>query len=133
MAKGQSVIETMVSIGVILIFILLLYNFLVYPRLNQTNSAQVYYSAKTVCADLASAINVVAYNGNGFSQKVSIPASLYGRGYSIAVYPALVQISWDKGIVYCQFRAKNVSSGNLSSLNLTDHVLTNLNGVVQIA
>jgi hypothetical protein len=134
--KGQSAVETIISFGVVLLIVITLYTFLLYPRINETNYSQSYYSAKNVCSDLASTINTVVYNGNGFNQKFSPPSALYGRSYNITVYPQLVGVSWDKGTVFCQFRARNISfRGSYPPflLNLTDHILNNSDGVVRIA
>ena len=125
----------MVAIGVILVFVLILYNFVLYPRIQQSNYAQTYYLAKSTCSDLSNAINTVAYSGNGFSEKVVLPQRLYGVPYTVTVREALVQLAWDKGNVYCQYRAKNISNqSNKSNFTLPpkEYMLTNSNGVVKI-
>jgi hypothetical protein len=135
MRKAQSTLETMMAIGVILAFVLLLYNFVLYPRIQESNYAQTYYLARSTCTDLSNAINTVAYNGNGFSERVLLPQRLYGTPYTVTVRETLVQLAWDKGNVYCQYRAKNVSyNSNLPpfALTLTSHVLNNSQGVVKI-
>ncbi len=123
------------AIGVIMAFVLTLYNFVLYPRIQESNYAQTYYLARSTCTDLSSAINTVAYNGNGFSEKVLLPQKLYGVQYNITVREALVQLNWSQGSVYCQYRAKNVTyNGNLPPFNLpmTSHLLNNSYGVVKI-
>lgn len=123
------------AIGVIMAFVLTLYNFVLYPRIQESNYAQTYYLARSTCTDLSSAINTVAYNGNGFSEKVLLPPKLYGVQYNITVREALVQLNWSQGSVYCQYRAKNVTyNGNLPPFNLpmTSHLLNNSYGVVKI-
>jgi len=125
----------MMAIGVILAFVLLLYNFVLYPRMQESNYAQTYYLARSTCTDLSDAINTVAYNGNGFSEKVLLPQRLYGVQYNITVRETLVQLNWTNGNVYCQYRAKNVSyNSNLPPfvLTLTSHLLNNSQGVVKI-
>jgi len=135
MRKAQTTLETMMAIGVILVFVLLLYNFVLYPRIQQSNYAQTYYLARSTCTDLSNAINTAAYSGNGFSERVLLPQRLYGTQYNITIREALVQLNWTNGNVYCQYRAKNVSyNGNLPPFNLpkASYVLNNSNGVVKI-
>lgn len=126
----------MFSIGVILVFVLLLYNFLIYPRIDQTTSLQRTNAAKSICSDLSNVINTVAYNGNGFSQKVSFPALLSGVKYNITVMQSMIEVNWSKNSVYCQIRARNISyAGKYPPLNLTrtEYLLNNSDGVVKIA
>ena len=136
MRRAQTTIETMVSIGVVLTFILLLYSFVLYPRIQQTNYVQTYYSAKSVCDDVSTAINSVAFSGNGFSKKVLLPKTLFGISYEVTLTEKLVNVVWEKGAVYCQYRAKNVSyNGQLPPFKLppADYLLNNSYGVVKIA
>jgi len=128
----------MMAIGVILVFVLLLYNFVLYPRIQQSNYAQTYYLAKSTCTDLSTAINTVVYSGNGFNEKVLLPQRLYGVPYNVTVRGALIQLAWDKGDVYCQYRAKDVSYHDYNSSQSSfvllpgSYVLNNSNGVVKI-
>ncbi len=126
----------MFAIGVVLFFVSMIYVFLIYPRVDQTNSLQRIYSAKNTCSDLSTAINNVAYNGNGFSQRAALSATLSGARYNITVYGQLIEISWENRAVFCQFRARNITHAGKYppfSLNTTDHILNNSNGVVKIA
>jgi len=136
MNRGQSTIETMFAIGVVLFFVSMLFVFLIYPRIDQTNNLQRVYAAKNTCNDLSTAINNVAYNGNGFSQKAALSATLSGARYNITIYDQLIEISWENRAVFCQFRARNITHASKYppfSLNTTDHILNNSNGVVKIA
>ncbi len=136
MSRGQSTIETMFAIGVVLFFVSMLYVFLIYPRVDQTNNLQRIYAAKNTCSDLSTAINNVAYNGNGFSQSAALSATLSGARYNITVYNQLIEISWENRAVFCQFRARNITHAGKYPpfpLNTTDHILNNSNGVVKIA
>ncbi len=136
MNRGQSTIETMFAIGVVLFFVTMLYGFLIYPRIDQTNNTQRLYAAKNTCSDLSTAINNVAYNGNGFSQKAALSATLSGARYNITVYSQIIEVSWENRAIFCQFRARNITYiGKYPpfSLNTTDHLLNNSNGVVNIA
>ena len=136
MNRGQSTIETMFAIGVILVFVSMLYGFLIYPRIDQTNNLQRVYAAKNTCSDLSTAINNVAYNGNGFSQKAALSATLSGARYNITIYNQIIEVSWENRAIFCQFRAKNITyAGKYPPfyLNITDHLLNNLDGVVKIA
>lgn len=135
MRKAQTTIETMVAVGVVLTFILLLYTFIIYPRMQESNYAQAYYLAKSTCTDLSTMINTVAFNGNGFSEKISLPKTLFGTSYTITITDTLVNLAWDRGIVYCQYRARNVSyKKQLPPFNLppASYVLNNSYGVVTI-
>lgn len=125
----------MMAIGVVLVFVLLLYNFVLYPRIQQSNYAQTLYLAKSTCTDLSNAINTVAYSGNGFNQMVIVPQKLYGISYTLIITATLVQLSWSNGNVYCQYRAKNVSyKGSLPPFTLPtgSYTLNNSQGVVKI-
>lgn len=136
MNRGQSTIETMFAIGVVLFFVSMLYVFLIYPRIDQTNNLQRIYAAKNTCSDLSTAINNVAYNGNGFSQKAALSATLSGAIYNITVYEQTIEISWENRAIFCQFRARNITyAGKYPPfpLNTIDHMLNNSNGVVNIA
>ena len=136
MDRGQSTIETMFAIGVILVFVSMLYGFLIYPRIDQTNNLQRIYAAKNTCSDLSTVINTVAYNGNGFSQKAALSATLSGARYNITVYSQIIEVSWENHAIFCQFRARNITyAGKYPPfpLSTTDHRLNNSNGVVNIA
>ena len=136
MNRGQSTIETMFAIGVVLFFVSMLFVFLIYPRIDQTNNLQRVYAAKNTCNDLSTAINNVAYNGNGFSQKAALSATLSGARYNITIYGQLIEVSWDSSAIFCQFRARNITyAGNYPPflLDIRDHLLNNSNGVVKIA
>jgi len=133
--KGQSTIETIVAIGVIFVFVFLLYQYSIYPRVDQSSRTQTLYLAETVCSDISSAIDTVTYNGNGFMEKVSLPYTLDGVPYNVTIYPSAVHLNWSDGNVYCPFRAKNITlGGKYPPLNLTfrDYVLNNSDGVVRI-
>jgi hypothetical protein len=135
MKNGQASIETIISMGFVLIFILLFYTFLVNPRMQQSNLMQNRYSAQNICDDLSDAITLVAYNANGYTQKVSLPATLRGAQYNITVYPTLLSLEWAKNSLFCSFAAKNITySGKFPpfTLDLTEHLLNNSNGVVKI-
>jgi len=136
MRKAQTTIETMMAVGVILVFVLMLYNFVIYPRMQQSNYAQTYYLAKSTCSDLSTAIKAVAFNENGFNERIRLPEKLYGTAYTITVYPTVLDLKWDKGDVYCPYTAKNVSYlGTKPPFNLPPggYVLNNSKGDVTIA
>ncbi len=135
MRKAQTTIETMMAVGVVLTFMLIVYAFILYPRMQESNYAQTYYRAKSVCYDLSSAINTVAFNDNGFSKGVVLPQRLAGIEYNITIYNNSVSVWWGKGAVYCQIRARNVTfDDKYPPFNLTvqSHVFNNSMGVVKI-
>lgn len=135
MRKGQTTLETMMAVGVVITFMLIVYAFIVYPRMQESNHVQTYYQAKSVCYDLSSAINTVASNDNGFMKGIVLPERLAGAKYNITVHDTLVSILWDKGTVYCQIRVRNITfDGDYPPFNLTaqSHTLNNSLGVVKI-
>lgn len=135
MNRGQSTIETIFSIGVVLIFVFLLYAFLIYPRIDQSDSLQKTHIAQSICGDLRNAINTVAYNGNGFTTALSLPPTVSGSNYTITVYSRTIDFSWDGKSIYCQYRARNVSfAGSYPPFTISSKRLSlnNSNGVVKI-
>ena len=126
----------MLAMGILLLFIFLLYSFVLYPRVDQTDRDMATSTAKDICSDLSTAINRATYNGNGFSQPVGMPATINGAAYNVTVYAETIAISWPAGEAYCQFRAKNVSYAGKyppMALNISRHIISNVDGVVKIA
>jgi len=134
--KGQTAIETVISFGVVMVFIFLLYGFLIYPRMNESDVLRTYNLARAACLDISSAIDTVASNGNGFSQSLYLPAALLGKSYNITVFQSLVSVEWDRGQTSCRFAARNVSHASNYPpflLDAANHIVNNSNGVVRIA
>ena len=141
--KGQSTIETIVAIGVIFVFVFLLYQYLIYPRVEQSSRTQMLYLAQTVCSDISNAIDTVTYNGNGFMEKISLPYTLDGVPYNITIYTNMTYLAWEKGNIFCPFRAKGIAHKNITNgwnqslpfmlnISIAEHTLNNSDGVVQI-
>jgi hypothetical protein len=128
--------ETMLAMGVLLLFVSLLYGSIIYPRTEQTDRAAMRHIAKDVCSDLSTAINTATYNGNGFSHVISMPGTINGKGYNVTIYAETIHVSWQSGDIYCQFRANNITyAGGYPPINLTisPHKVSNVDGVVMIA
>lgn len=136
MRKGQSAIEAMMSMGVILTLILLLYNFVIGPRIQEANDAQTFYLAKSLCNDLSNTINIVAFNGNGFNQGIDMPSKLWGKSYQVTIYKMVINVNWSKNNnVFCQYKA-NVTYKGVGPpflLDVRPHLLNNSRGNVSIA
>ena len=126
----------MMAMGILLIFVALLYTSVIYPRMDQIDMERTSGVAEDVCNDLGNAINTATYNGNGFSQTVTMPATLGGKAYNITVYSKTINIAWDAGDIFCQFRAKNITYGGEFPpflLNISNYLVVNADGVITLA
>lgn len=139
--KGQTGIETLFIIGAIFLLVLALQLIFISPRSNEAQNALLYLSAKDVCGEAASAINIASFSGSGFYLKLNLPAKLTGfRNYTLTVYSTSIIVAWnqtEQEEVICRISAKNVTLTNMSIpvpfvLNRTQYTVRNTNGAISI-
>lgn len=82
--KAQAALEFMIISFIILSILLLLFSITTGSQLaSQQEEAQ--NRLNSICKNLVNKINNAIYYGNGFSQEIVIPDSIYGNSYIIEV------------------------------------------------
>lgn len=95
--KAQSSIEFISVVGfVFLIFMISL--IVVWDKQRGAIEEKIFLDAKRVCDSIATNINTISEQGDGYYRYFSIPDKLYGGyDYNITIYPNIsrVWIKWD--------------------------------------
>ncbi len=82
--KAQAALEFMIISFIILSILLLLFSITTGAQL-ASQQEQAQNRLNSICKNLVNKINNAIYYGNGFSQEIVIPDSIYGNSYTIEV------------------------------------------------
>lgn len=106
---GQASMEIILAIGfLLLIFIMMV--LVAIEKNRESNEIKMFLDAKRICKSVASNINTVSEQGEGYYRHFSIPKEVYGgHNYTIRTYRNFVEISWDKYVWSTQIIASNIT------------------------
>lgn len=127
--KGETSIEFLVFVGIILVFFVFFFG-IIGSKTKEINESTLFYEAQSVADKIADEINIAA-RFEGYYREFSVPDSLVNRyNYSVVFHKdlRLVEVKWNSNSAMSSLVTKNIS-GNISmGLNR----IRNENGVIII-
>lgn len=126
--RAQASVEFMVAIGIVLIIFSMLFAINMFQSQASYDTSLRLSMLKT-CNEFATAVNVAANGGSGFSSHIGLQDKIKGNDYILGVSGKTASLSIGQKTVFCRLLTSDISYSNLSMRNMT---LENVNGSIKI-
>lgn len=126
-SKAQVSTEFITMIGVVMAIFFGLFLMSNYQS-SSINSLGTSITAKGVCNEFSTAVNLVSSGGSGFRAYVTVPETIKGREFVMEIYNKTVVLEIDSRVVFCRLLTQNVNYTN--PIPNGSLILRNENGTV---
>lgn len=115
---------TFVAFLLILAFLMVYQN---YQSFAQTENFKVYQDAQKTVDEIAFEINLALKAGDGYSRSFYVSKTLYGiSNFTVEVKDYTVKLVWEKGEVFSNIMARNITGTVKPGKNLIKNVNGNI-------
>ena len=130
---GQASMEYILVMGIVmLIFMVVL--MVIYEKNSEIVQTKIFLEAKVVTNSIATNINTISVQGDGYYKYFTIPEKLYGEtDYNITLYINSVELRWGDSPDYYYTWSKSLITANVNgSVNKGLNKVINCDGTVYI-
>ncbi len=133
--KGQSSIEMIIMVGIVLIFFGISFAWYINSNIDIIKSSEI-LKAKELCREVGDVINNVIATGMNTVDKFTLPSRLDSTNYNLTIFAPsrVVHVAVKGAGIYCSVLTTNVTNGTNSIFELKpgNYKAKNMNGVVNI-